>query len=64
MVSFSSRESVRGLTEKLRQISPDLAEDLEIEELILYPHVVKRIQEFGLRHVSGHEPGKVPKEQV
>lgn len=64
MVSFSSRENMRGLMEKLRQISPDLAERLEIEELILYPHVVKRIREFGLRHVSGHTPGRIPKEQV
>ena len=64
MVSFSSRENLQGLMEKLKEIRPDLAEQVEIEELILYPHVVKRIGEFGLRHVSGHEPDKVPKEQV
>jgi uncharacterized Fe-S cluster-containing radical SAM superfamily protein len=64
MVSFSNRENLAGLKEKLRQISSDLAEQMEIEELILYPHVVKRLQECGLRHVSGYEPGNVPKERI
>jgi uncharacterized Fe-S cluster-containing radical SAM superfamily protein len=64
MVSFSNRENLARLKEKLRQISPDLAEQVEIEELILYPHVVERIQKHGLRHVSGYEPNKLPKEQV
>jgi hypothetical protein len=25
---------------------------------------VQRIQKYGLRHVSGYEPNKIPKEQV
>jgi uncharacterized Fe-S cluster-containing radical SAM superfamily protein len=64
MVSFSNSQSLRELKEKLRQVGSDLAEHIEIEELILYPHVVKRIQKYGLHHVSGYEPSKVPKEQV
>jgi len=64
MVSFSSEESLWNLKQKLKKIDPDLVEQLEIEELILYPHVVRRIQEYGLRHFSGYEPNKVPKEQV
>jgi uncharacterized Fe-S cluster-containing radical SAM superfamily protein len=44
MVSFSSKGSLENLKQKLRQIGPDLAEQVEIEELILYPHVVQRIQ--------------------
>jgi hypothetical protein len=64
MVSFSSRENLQELTGKLEQISPNLAGQVEIEELILYPHVVKRLQKYGLRPVSGHAPSKVPKEQV
>jgi len=64
MVSFSSEESLGNLTQKLKEIDSDLAEHVEIEELILYPHVVQRIQKYGLRHVSGYEPNKVPKEQV
>jgi uncharacterized Fe-S cluster-containing radical SAM superfamily protein len=64
MVSFSSEESLGNLKQELKQIDPDLAEQVEIEELILYPHVVQRIQKYGLRNVSGYEPNKVPKEQV
>jgi uncharacterized Fe-S cluster-containing radical SAM superfamily protein len=64
MVSFSSRENLQVLLERLKQISPDLAKYLEIEELILYPHVVKRLHKCGLPHLSGHEPDKIPKGQV
>jgi iron-sulfur cluster repair protein YtfE (RIC family) len=64
MVSFSSEESLENLKQKLKEIDPDIAEHVEIEELILYPHVVQRIQKYGLRHVSGYEPNKIPKEQV
>jgi uncharacterized Fe-S cluster-containing radical SAM superfamily protein len=64
MVSFSNAESLGNLREKLVQIDPDLAEQVEIEELILYPHVVQRIQKYGLQHVSGYKPDKVPKEQI
>jgi uncharacterized Fe-S cluster-containing radical SAM superfamily protein len=64
MVSFSSRESLGNLKERLKQIDPVLAEQVEVEELILYPHVVKRLQKWGIHHVSGYEPSGVPKEQV
>lgn len=64
MVSFSERESLGELKERLKQIDPDLAEKMEVEELILYPHVVKRLQKSGLPHVFGYEPNKIPKEQV
>lgn len=64
MVSFSNEENLRNLEQRLVRIHPDLAERMEIEELILYPHVLQRIQKYGLKHVSGYEPNKVPKEQV
>jgi uncharacterized Fe-S cluster-containing radical SAM superfamily protein len=64
MVSFSNEKSLGNLKQKLKEIDPDLAKQVEIEELILYPHVVQRIQKYGLPHVSGYEPNKVPKEQV
>lgn len=64
MVSFSNRENIGKLKQRLKQIDPDLAEQLEVEELILYPHVAKRLQKYGLHHVSGYEPNKVPKEQI
>jgi uncharacterized Fe-S cluster-containing radical SAM superfamily protein len=64
MISFSSRENLRILEEKLRQLSPDLMGQVEIEELILYPHVVRRLQKYRLHQFSGYEPSKVPTEQV
>lgn len=64
MASFSTKESLRSLTERLNQISPKLAEEIEIEELILYPHVVRKLQKYGLRYYTGYAPENVPPEQI
>jgi uncharacterized Fe-S cluster-containing radical SAM superfamily protein len=64
MVSFSNKRGLVNLKQKLRKIDPALTEQVEIEDLILYPHVVQRIQKYGLKQVSGYEPNKVPKGQV
>jgi len=64
MISFSKRGNFQKLIERLRQISPEFADNLEIEELILYPHVIERVRQYGLRYTSGHEPTNVPKEQI
>lgn len=64
MISFSEKESLGNLKERLKQIDPNLAEKVEIEELILYPHVLKRLQKNRLHNVSGYDPGRIPKEQA
>ncbi|MDI6847032.1 MAG: radical SAM protein [Candidatus Bathyarchaeia archaeon] len=64
MVSFSSRKNLQTLIQRLRQISPRLAEEVEIEELILYPHVVRRMQKHGLKCHRAYMPDKVPTEQI
>lgn len=64
MASFSTRESLRLLLERLKQISPKMAEEIEIEELILYPHVVQRLKKYGLKYYTGHAPENVPSEQI
>jgi len=64
MASFSPRENLDALTEKLGRISPELPKQVEIEELILYPHVVSRIQKHGLKYHSAHAPERVPPEQI
>ncbi|MEM3578756.1 MAG: radical SAM protein [Candidatus Bathyarchaeia archaeon] len=64
MASFSTRESLESLMQRLSQISPKMAENVEIEELILYPHVVRRLQKYGLKRYSGYAPGNVPPEQI
>lgn len=64
MSSFSNKDALQALAHRLKRISPELAEELEIEELILYPHVVKRLQKYGLKHFSGYTPDNVPQEQI
>jgi len=64
MISFSTQQSLRQLTERLKAISSLLAEELEIEELILYPSVTRKINKHGLRYYSAYTPEKVPKERI
>jgi len=54
MVSFATKESVRQLTYRLRSINPSLAEDLETEELILYPKVKRRIERYNLKYYTAY----------
>lgn len=64
MVSFSESENIRKLGERLAAIAPSLKKEMELEELILYPHVVKRLKQTKLGYTEGHDPGCVPKELV
>lgn len=64
MASFSSQKSLQSLIKRIGQISPKLAEEIEIEELILYPHVVQRLRNYNLRYYTGYAPERVPPEQV
>ena len=54
MVSFSPRENLDSLIKRLGRISPELAREVEIEELILYPYVVSRIKKHGLKYYSAY----------
>jgi len=56
MMSFSAQESVHQLVERLKSISPELAEDLEVEELILYPKVKRKIERHGLKYYTAYTP--------
>ena len=64
MVSFSEPDNIRKLGERLAAIAPHLKSELEIEELILYPHVVKRLKQTRLDYEIGHDPGCVPKKLI
>ncbi len=64
MVSFSSKESFANLSERLDDIHPSLFQELEIEELITYPHVMRRLKEQGFTPVVSHSPNNVPDELV
>lgn len=64
MASFSPRKSVQSLIQRLRRINPDLAEENEIEELILYSHVVRRMKKHGLKYYKVHLPDGVQPERI
>jgi uncharacterized Fe-S cluster-containing radical SAM superfamily protein len=64
MTSFSNRKTHQTLLQTLRRISPALSENAETEDLILYPHVTKRLQRWKLNYVSACEPSSVPPEQI
>lgn len=64
MVSFSPPENVRKLGERLAAIAPFLKNEMELEELILYPHVTKRLRKIKMNYEIGHDPGCVPRELI
>lgn len=64
MTSFSPKKNFQSLIKRLRQIDPRLTEEIEIEELILYPHVVRRIQRHGLKYHAAYTPDRAPAEKV
>jgi uncharacterized Fe-S cluster-containing radical SAM superfamily protein len=64
MTSFSSRNNLQALIERFKKISADLSERAEVEELILYPHVIERIRRCGLKYTSAYKPTRVPQERV
>jgi uncharacterized Fe-S cluster-containing radical SAM superfamily protein len=64
MVSFSTKRSLELLLQRLSQISPEMANDIEIEELILYPHVVRKLQKYGLKYYTAYTPENIPSEQI
>jgi len=64
MASFSPRKSVQELLRKLREIHPKLAKELEVEELILYPNVLRKIRQHGLKYFRAYTPRGVPEEMV
>jgi len=64
MMSFSPRKSLQQLAHKLEQISPRLAKELEIEELILYPHVIRRVRKHRLKYYRAYSPERIPPERI
>ena len=56
MTSFSTRENLQSLVERLRGISSQLATELEVEELILYPKVKRKIEKYHLKYHTAFTP--------
>jgi uncharacterized Fe-S cluster-containing radical SAM superfamily protein len=63
MVSFSNPEKIKSLRNQLREIDEDF-KDFEVEELVLYGNVERRLQKEGLGYHWAHPPASIPPEQV
>ena len=63
MASFSPRKTLEMFIKRLGSMSSELAREVEIEELILYPHVINRIQKYGLKYYSAYKPERVSARQ-
>lgn len=60
VISFSSREEVMALVERLREIDPSLAESFEPEIVVLYPGVEERLKKADITPKIAMTPdGKV-----
>ena len=62
MISFSTPANIDALKKRLRQLNPAF-EDLEAEELILYPAVEERLKDRNVDYFTGHRPERISAEQ-
>jgi uncharacterized Fe-S cluster-containing radical SAM superfamily protein len=60
MLSFSSRDNYNSFKKRLSQIHPALAESIDEEYVILYPHVVELLKKSGLKPRVAYKPDGVP----
>jgi len=63
IISFSLPENVIALRKRLKAINPAF-EDLEVEELILYPSIESRLKKLNVSYRIGHRPESIPAEQI
>jgi uncharacterized Fe-S cluster-containing radical SAM superfamily protein len=63
MISFSPPENISALRKRLKAIKHTF-EDFEVEELILYPSIVKRLKKMKVEYRGGHRPDRIPAEQI
>lgn len=60
MIGFSTDESLKRLERYLSDVDPRLAECIDAEYVILYPHVVKLMKARGLKPLRAVTPRGVP----
>ena len=60
MLSFSDERSYGALRERLAEIDPALAEEIDEEYVILYPHVVELMARRKLKPRVAYRPDGVP----
>ena len=64
MLSFSSREGLDGLLKRLGEVDPSLPKEVEEEYVFLYPHVVQRLKQAGIKPRMAYTPERIPSELV
>ena len=64
MLSFSPPENYAALRERLAEIHPELAREVDEEYVILYPHVVEIMRRRGLKPLVAYRPDAVPSSMV
>jgi uncharacterized Fe-S cluster-containing radical SAM superfamily protein len=60
MSSFSTDRDICQLRDRISKIEQKLASELELEELIRYPRVERRLRKFNLKPSVSHDPRHVP----
>jgi uncharacterized Fe-S cluster-containing radical SAM superfamily protein len=64
MLSFSSEETYRAFRERLSSIHPALAECVDEEYVILYPHVRELLRRNRLKPRVAYDPSGVPESMI
>ena len=64
MFSFSTERNMCQLRDRVSQIEHKLAIDMELEELIRYPRVERRLQKLRLTPNVSHDPRNVPERLI
>jgi uncharacterized Fe-S cluster-containing radical SAM superfamily protein len=59
MISFSKRENIDLLYSTIWKIDPRMHSEIEREDVILYPHVIEKLQRANLKYYSCHYPEKI-----
>ena len=54
VASFSTQKAFKSLLDELEAINPQLKMNVEVEELIPYPHVIDRLTKAGLKLSNNH----------
>ncbi len=64
MLSFSPDKNIMQLKQRLRKVSSKILEDFEEEYVFLYPHVIQRLKNAGIKPYVAYTPDGIPKTLV
>jgi uncharacterized Fe-S cluster-containing radical SAM superfamily protein len=64
MLSFSPKKNFAKLKAQLQEIDASLARNVEEEYVFLYPHVVQRLKNVGIKPITAYEPDNIPERLI